>query len=127
MIKNQWLNKQQVQSAGIACFIPRQIQVDGEWVWDGRWIGAPEPIADILLSFARCKQLGCPVQPGESPDAYVYKASEKTQFRYVPFWSRFEEQIDMSKTDEAEARIIKRHRGDGVRNKLKGCSKWNKQ
>ncbi|MBW4838618.1 MAG: hypothetical protein KZY74_04425, partial [Paenibacillaceae bacterium] len=81
----------------------------------GKWIGMP-PVCDILLTYSRCKQLGCPVGEYERPAAYVYKQSESTQFRYVPFWARFAEQIDLSLTDELEAKIIGRRRGAGVRN-----------
>lgn len=112
---NQWLNKQQVQKTGKPCLIPRQIIVNGEWVWDGDWIGGPKPTCDILLSYNRCKHLGCPVGERERPDAFLYKQSEPTQFRYIPFWARFAEQIDISKASEAEVKEINRRRGDGVR------------
>lgn len=113
-MEHLWLNKHQVQATGKPCLIPRQIEINGEWVWDGKWIGMP-PICDILLTYSRCKQLGCPVGEYERPVAYVYKQSEPTQFRYVPLWARFADQIDLRLADEVEARIIRRRRGDGVR------------
>lgn len=112
---NRWLNKQQVEKTGKPCYLPKQKQVNGEWVWDGNWIGGMEPICDILLPFTRCKQLGCPVGEKEQPAAYVYKQSEPTQFRYVPFWTRFAEDIDLSKASEGEIKVINLRRGDGVR------------
>jgi hypothetical protein len=114
-MEHLWLNKHQVQASGKPCLIPRQIEINGEWVWDGKWIGMP-PVCDILLTYSRCKQLGCPVGEYERPAAYVYKQSEPTQFRYVPFWARFADQIDLSLTDDLEAKIIGRRRGAGVRN-----------
>ncbi|WP_422659092.1 hypothetical protein ACK8P5_00650 [Paenibacillus sp. EC2-1] len=111
----RWLNKQQAIASGLPCFIPQQIEEDGEWIWRGTWACAPEPVADILLPYSRCIQLGCPVGAKEKPSAYVYKAAEISSYRYVPFWSRFAEQIDMEKVNELEARVIKRRRGDGVR------------
>ncbi|AZS17410.1 hypothetical protein [Paenibacillus lutimineralis] len=117
---NQWLNKHQAKASGKPCFIPRQIQIDGNWIWDGKWAGAPPPVCDILLTYTRCQQLECPVGPKERPAAYVYKQSEPSKFRYVPFWARFAEQINLDMADEVEARIISRRRGDGVRNIMGG-------
>ncbi|MNP47262.1 hypothetical protein D3C76_1413060 [compost metagenome] len=112
---NHWLNKPQAKASGKPCLVPRQVEVNGEWVWEGKWVGAPEPVADILLTYTRCKILGCPVGDREKPVAYVYKQSERSQFRYVPFYARFIEQIDMSNTTELEAKVLSRRRGDGIR------------
>ncbi|WP_160045655.1 hypothetical protein [Paenibacillus sp. USDA918EY] len=114
-MRKLWLNKVQAQDSGKPCLIPFQVEINGEWVWDGRWT-RPAPIADILLPYTRCKQVGCPVQYRESPAAYVYNAAEKSQFRYVPFWARFIEDIDMTKVDAQEAKILSFRLGDGVRN-----------
>lgn len=112
---NLWLNKFQAKASGKPCLIPRQVEVNGVWVWDGKWAGAPAPMCDILLPFTRCQQLGCPVGERERPAAYVYKQAEPSKYRYVPFWARFIEQIDMSQVTELEARVLSRRRGDGVR------------
>ncbi|MCJ8015246.1 hypothetical protein MUG84_26615 [Paenibacillus sp. KQZ6P-2] len=119
-MRKLWLNKVQAQASGKPCLIPYQVEIDGEWVWDGRWTKLA-PTADILLPYTRCKEIGCPVQNRESPDAYVYNAAEKSQFRYVPFWARFSEDIDHSKITDEEGRILGFRRGDGVRN-LKNMS-----
>ena len=113
---NLWINKYQAQTSGKPCLIPRQVESNGDWYWEGKWANGPEPIADILLTYTRCKQLGCPVSEKEKPEAYVYKQSEPSQFRYVPFYSRYIEQIDMSRATELEVRVLNRRRGDGVRN-----------
>ncbi len=109
-----WLNKQQVQATGKPCLIPKQIEINGEWIWEGKWIGPP-PVCDILLTFTRCKQLGCPVLENESPAAYVYKQSEPSQFRYVPYFARYAEQINMSAATELELKVLAMRRGDGTR------------
>lgn len=113
-MRKLWLNKVQAQDSGKPCLIPHQVEIDGNWMWDGKWT-RPAPIADILLPYTRCKEVGCPVQYRESPAAYVYNAAEKSQFRYMPFWARFHEDIDHSKITEEEARILSFRRGDGVR------------
>lgn len=109
-----WLNKHQAQASGKPCLVPRQVEVNGEWVWEGKWVGGPKPNADILISYHRCQQLGCPVGEQESPAAYVYKQSEHSQFRYVPFFSRFIEQIDMSKATDLEKKVLARRHCDGL-------------
>ncbi|WP_059048709.1 hypothetical protein [Paenibacillus senegalimassiliensis] len=112
---NLWLNKYQAERSGKPCLLPRQIQTDHGWVWEGKWTGGPEPVCDILLTFTRCRVLGCPVGPREAPAAYLYKQSEPTQFRYIPFWARFIEQINLSQATELEKAVLARRRGDGVR------------
>ncbi|AYB47679.1 hypothetical protein D5F53_32165 [Paenibacillus lautus] len=119
-MRRLWVNKAQAQASRMPCLIPRQVEIDGNWVWEGKWVSAPEPIADILLTYTRCTQLGCPVGEKEKPAAYVYCSSELSSYRYVPIWPRFIEQIDMSKVNELELRVLKRRRGDGVRDKSKG-------
>ncbi|MEC0370861.1 hypothetical protein [Paenibacillus chibensis] len=113
-MRKLWLNKVQAKASGIPCLIPKQVEIDGEWVMEGRWT-SPPPTADILLPYNRCKQVGCPVQERERPAAYVYNASEKTQFRYIPFWARFSEDIDHSKITDDEAWILSLNRGGSVR------------
>lgn len=119
-MRKLWLNKSQAKASRMPCLIPRQIEVNGEWVWDGIWAGAPEPVADILLTYRRCAFLGCPVGEQEKPAAYIYSSREISSYRYVPLWARFAEQIDMSKANELEIRVLSRRRGDGVRDKSKG-------
>lgn len=114
-MRNLWLNKAQAQASMIPCLIPRQIEINGEWKWEGRWVGAPEPVADILLSFTRCSELGCPVGHKEKPVAYVYCSRELSSYRYVPLWARFLEQIDKGKANELELRVLNRRKGDGNR------------
>lgn len=118
-MRKLWLNKIQAQASGMPCLIPFQKEVNGEWVWDGKWT-RPAPVADILLTYHRCSELGCPVRQNESPAAYVYYAAEKSNYRYMPFWARFAEQIDMSKIDEEESRILSYRRGNGVREAMGG-------
>lgn len=117
---NHWLNKQQAQASGKPCLIPRQVEINGEWVWDGKWFGGPRPVTDILLTYTRCNQLGCPVRDKEKPVAYVYKQSERSNYRYVPLWDRFIDQINMSKVTELEAQVLSRRHGDGVRGSGRG-------
>lgn len=120
-MRKLWLNKSQAQASRMPCLIPRQIKVKGDWVWEGKWVGAPEPVADILLTYTRCIQLGCPVGEKEKPAAYVYSSRELSSYRYIPLWARFLEQIDMSKVNEIEHRVLNHRRGDGVRKGI--CSK----
>ncbi|MCA4756304.1 hypothetical protein [Mycolicibacterium fortuitum] len=119
-MRKYWLNKVQAKESGMPCLIPRQVEINGEWKWEGKWAGAPEPVADILLTYTRCSQLGCPVGAKEKPAAYVYCSGELSSYRYVPIWSRFIEQIDMNKVNDLELRVLKLRRGDGVRDKSKG-------
>ncbi|MUG68662.1 hypothetical protein GNP94_22075 [Paenibacillus campinasensis] len=114
-MRKLWITNVQAQASGMPCLIPRQVEVNGEWVWEGKWAGAPEPVADILLTYTRCAQLGCPVKPKERPSAYIYNSGEGSKYRYVPLWARFAEQIDISKANELELRVLRRRRGDGVR------------
>lgn len=115
-MRKLWLNKVQAQASGKPCLIPFQTEINGEWVWDGKWT-RPAPVADILLPYTRCKEIGCQVQSKESPAAYVYYAAERSKYRYVPFWARFIDQIDQTKITESEAKILRFRRGDGVRNR----------
>ncbi|MNJ45669.1 hypothetical protein D3C77_407760 [compost metagenome] len=114
----KWLTKNQMMDTGKSCFIPQEIEVNGEWVVTGRWYGS-EPIADILLPPGRCEQLGCPVRPKESPAAYIYKAAEKSAYRYIPLYTRFIEDIDIDKATELEKKVLSYRRGDGVRDMSK--------
>ncbi|MNK79717.1 hypothetical protein D3C87_993930 [compost metagenome] len=109
---NQWLNKMQVQKTGKPCLIPHQVEINGEWVWDGKWVRGEMPRVDILLPFHRCKRLGCPVQKHESPSAYMYYPRESSQFKYVPYWARRAEQIDLSKALDIELRVLRSRRKD---------------
>lgn len=102
---HRWLNKQEVANRGIPIFVPRQVEVNGEWVPGGRW-HMERPKGDILLGLKRCGELGASVADDEPPAGYIYSAKVKDQFRYVPLFSRAVEQLDADKLTQLERTAI---------------------
>ncbi|MEK4113252.1 hypothetical protein MHH92_23580 [Paenibacillus sp. FSL M7-1414] len=102
---HRWLNKQEVANCGIPVFVPRQVEVNGEWVTGGRW-NMDRPIGDILLGQRRCGELGAGVAEDEQPAGYIYAAKVKDQYRYIPLFSRAAEQLEADKLTKLEQRAI---------------------
>ncbi|WP_083677284.1 Cas9 inhibitor AcrIIA9 family protein [Paenibacillus amylolyticus] len=121
MSNHRWLNRQEAQNCGIPVFVPREEEINGEWIMGGRW-NMPRPIGDILLTYSRCAALGTPVPDFEQPAGYCYKRNAKDQYKYVPLFSRAMEELDLDKIDPAEKRSIEvrqTYAGYGLRRVIK--------
>lgn len=121
MSNHRWLNRQEAQNCGIPVFVPKEEEINGEWIMGGRW-NMPRPIGDILLTYSRCAALGTPVPDFEQPAGYCYKRNAKDQYRYVPLFSRAMEELDLDKIDPAEKRSIEvrqTYAGYGLRRVIK--------
>ncbi|OKP94797.1 hypothetical protein A3848_02150 [Paenibacillus sp. P32E] len=98
------LTKNEMMDTGAACFIP-----DAPGALTGRWYGEP-PLDGLILPRRRCAALGAPVQNREYPVACIYRIEIKDDYRYVPFYHRQLDQLDLKKTTFYEDRWLKRQR-----------------
>ncbi|QLG39375.1 hypothetical protein HW560_15610 [Paenibacillus sp. E222] len=120
-MNHRWLNRQEVANCGIPVFVPKEEEINGEWVMGGRW-NLPRPIGDILLPYSRCAALGSPVPDFEEPAGYIYNGKAKDQYRYVPLFSRAMEELDLDKITPLEKRSIEvrqTYAGYGLRRVIK--------
>ncbi|MFJ2044547.1 hypothetical protein ACIOBL_13120 [Paenibacillus taichungensis] len=120
-MNHRWLNRQEVANCGIPVFVPKEEEINGEWIMGGRW-NLPRPIGDILLPYSRCAALGSPVPDFEEPAGYIYNGKAKDQYRYVPLFSRAMEELDLDKITPLEKRSIEvrqTYAGYGLRRVIK--------
>ncbi|WP_438497128.1 hypothetical protein [Paenibacillus sp. IHBB 3054] len=96
--------RNEMMDTGVACFVP-----DAPGALTGRWFGEP-PLDGIILTRRRCAALGAPVQDREYPVAFIYRIEIKDDYRYVPFYLRLPEQLDLKKSTYYEDRWLKRQR-----------------
>lgn len=105
MKPHPWINRQMAASCGKPVLVPKEVWVNGEWEWSGKW-NMPRPSGDLLLSFRRCSELDAPVEVAEDPCGYVYKANMRTQFRYEPLYPRWIEQLNLFRLNDLERRAL---------------------
>lgn len=92
--------KAEMMGTGASCFIP-----DAPGALTGRWRG-PIPDSGIVLTRKRCADVGAPVREREYPVSFVYRMEIKSDFKFVPFYQRQADEIDRSKLNHLEERVL---------------------
>lgn len=92
--------KAEMMDTGASCFIP-----DAPGALTGRWRG-PIPDSGVILTRKRCADVGAPVREREYPVSFVYRMEIKSDHKFVPFYQRKADEIDRSKLNYLEERVL---------------------
>jgi hypothetical protein len=95
-----WLTKNEMMDTGMPCFIP-----DAVGALTGRWYGSP-PGDGIMLTRTRCAQLDAAVKDSEEAVAFFYVATIAENYRYIPFYHRKAEELNVQKINQLEKRTL---------------------